>query len=392
MGAEKAFLVFSGGNDRAVLGFLRALRQCSRKAYIVARTRNDRILSTSFRRDVVCVRESHGLDIQVFTACLDRAREAAGGKTLVILPSSEYFNAFLLEHRSRIEAMGCEIPLVDAPVYNLLTNKGSAAAYFASGGVAVPREVAGSIDCVPPVVAKPRNNVSREGLSLYPQLLLDANQVAAFHARHDASAYFFQEYLQGESLYLLLYVPRSGGEAFAWSQRNLLQQPDGKSMLWAEPADLHRSGLATDLTRLLRDAGFWGLGMIEVIRTTDGDVFIEMNPRIWGPIQLVVDQRHPLLRAMIGEALHGDPHYFLETAPACVPSRSRQQYFWCGGLAHTLASFRRPSWHGPRRRPTAAAFAGLRNDVYLRADSWRCFICEMTDALKLAWHRERTKD
>lgn len=391
MGAEKAFLVFSGGNDRAVLGFLRALRQCGRRAYIVARTRNDRILSTSYRRDVVCVRKSHGLDLEIFAACLEKAREAACGKTLVVLPSSEYFNAFLLEHRSRIEAMGCEIPLVDASVYNLLTNKGSASAYFAKGGIEVPREVTGS-DCDPPVVAKPRNNVSHAGLSLYPQLLMDANEVAAFHAQHEASAYFYQEYLQGESLYLLFYVPRRGGKAFAWSQRNLLQQPDGKSMLWAEPADLHRSALAASLIQLVRDAGFWGLGMIEVIRTADRDVFIEMNPRIWGPIQLVVDRRHPLLRAMIGEALLGDPNCFLETAPASVPRRSRRQYFWCGGLAHTLASFRRPSWHGPRRRFIATAFAGLRNDVYLRADSWRCFILEMTDALNLAWHRERTKD
>lgn len=392
MGAEKAFLVFSGGNDRAVLAFLRALGQCGRRAVIVARTLNDRILSTSYRRDVVYVRESHGLDLPVFTACLDRAREAAGGKALVVLPSSEYFNAFLLEHRPLVEAMGCEIPLVDARIYGLLTNKDSASAYFASRGISVPREIVNSTECVPPVVAKPRNNISPDGSSLYPHLLMDARQMAAFHTRHDASSYFFQEYLQGESLYLLFYVPRCGGEAFVWSQRNLLQQPNGKSMLWAEPADLHRSELATGLIDALREAGFWGLGMIELIRTSDRDVFIEMNPRIWGPMQLVVDQHQPLLEAMIGEALHGDPGYFLKTAPASIPRGRRGQYFWCGGLAHTLASHYQPSWHGPRRPLLATAFAGLRNDVYLRADSWRCFIREMTGALHLAWHRERTKD
>ena len=46
----KAFLVFSGGNDRAVLAFLRALRSCGERACVVARTSSDPIFRTSFRQ------------------------------------------------------------------------------------------------------------------------------------------------------------------------------------------------------------------------------------------------------------------------------------------------------------------------------------------------------
>lgn len=375
-GGGKTFLVFSGGNDRAVLGFLRALRLCGERARIVARTPQDRILRTLYRRDVKWIRPGHELSLDIFSDCIRRVRAATGDGALVVLPSTEYFNTFLLRHRREIEAMRCEIPLVDAALYARLTGKLSATAFFASAGLAIPREAPVSDGIELPVVAKPRRNVSATGQSLYPHLLENRGQLETFRRACDAGDYFFQEYVRGDSLYLLFYLSRTGRHDFLWSQRNLLQQPDGKSMLLADRSNFHRSEVAERIVRALRDADFHGIGMVEIIRTPGRDVFIEMNPRIWGPVQFCLDQRQPLVQAFIGEALTGDPLHYAGARTA----RSRKRYFWLGGVLETLRSGRQPVWHTPRQRLLPAVLRNLACDVYLRSDSWRCFLHDLRQA------------
>jgi len=367
---EKSFLVFSGGNDRAVFGFLRALRLCGASAHVVARTEDDRILRSSFRGDVKWVRPTHELSLEIFAEGVRRVRADAGDAAFVVLPSTEYFNTFLLRHRREIEGMGCGIPLVQASLYARLTEKRSAAEFFSTAGLAVPREVRPSAAMEHPVVAKPFRNVSTKGESLYPHLLDNRAEFEAFLAAHDAGDYFFQEYVRGQSLYLLFHLSRADGQDFTWSQRNLLQQPDGKSMLLAEPADFHHTEIAARIIRALRDAGFHGLGMVEMIRTADREVFIEMNPRIWGPVQFCLDQQQSLLQAFIGEALHDDPTRYTDRQ-----SRSRRKrYFWLGGLLETLRAGKRPAWHAASRALFPVILRSLASDVYLRKDSWRCFL------------------
>lgn len=385
---EKSFLVFSGGNDRAVLAFLRALRSCGAHASIVARTNKDRILYTSFRKDVKWIREGHELNLPVFAECVRRVREHTDDQTLVVLPSTEYFNTFLLEHRAEIESMGCEIPLVGRDLYNLLTGKRSSAEYFSAAGFSVPQEVDALAGGSPPLVAKPYQNVSRQGRSLYPHLLMTRETLDFFHVEHLPAEYFFQEYVHGESIYLLFYIARDGRNRFTWSQRNLMQQPDGKSMLLAEAADFHLSPTAGRLADFLSSIGFWGLGMIEIIKSGKREVFIEMNPRIWGPAQFCVDQGQPLLHAFIGDALHNNPYRF-----EAVPRRrwsKRGNYFWLGGLADTLGAGSPPVRHPPKASLSKVVYAALRDDIYLRRDSWKCFLRDLQTTIRLALQRERT--
>lgn len=368
--SEKSFLVFSGGNDRAIIGFLRALRLCGSRAHVIARTQDDRILRSSFRRDVKWVRPTHDLSLEIFSESVRRAHADAGGAMLVVLPSTEYFNTFLLRHRREVEEMGCQIPLVQASLYAQLTEKRSAADFFSTAGLAVPHEVSAPETCNPPIVAKPFLNVSAAGQSLYPHLLDTRAELETFFAAHDAKDYFFQEYVRGDSLYLLFHLSRTGGQDFIWSQRNLLQQPNGKSMLLAKPSDFHGSDTAGRIVRALRSSGFHGLGMVEVIRTPDRDVFIEMNPRIWGPAQFCLDQQQPLLQAFIGEALHDDPTRFTDRRQRLRHKR----YFWMGGLIETLRAGKRPAWHTASRALFPVILRNLASDVYLRKDSWRCFL------------------
>src|SRR3546814_11829587 len=79
----------SGSNDRAVIGFLRALRLCGHRANIVARKADDRILSSDFRDDVKWVRPTHSLSLDVFYESVRRVRSVGETNSLVVLPSSE---------------------------------------------------------------------------------------------------------------------------------------------------------------------------------------------------------------------------------------------------------------------------------------------------------------
>src|SRR3546814_15065228 len=116
-----------------------------------------------------------------------------------------------------------------------------------------------------PILAKPLLNVSATGHSLYPQILNCQTQLEGFMASQDSPDYFYQEYVKGESLYLLFYLSQKEGCDFTWSQRNLIQQPGGKSMLLAEPSSFHDSETAARIVEALRDANFHGLGMVEFI-------------------------------------------------------------------------------------------------------------------------------
>ena len=275
---------------------------------------------------------------------------------------------------------------MDEGRYSTLTGKHTATSLFAAAGIEIPREVT---SVHPPVVAKPLANVTPQGSSRYPLLLVTEAQVVSFRESEQADEYFFQEFVRGESLYLLFYLPRDGTPAFKWSQRNLLQQPGGKSMLMAEPADFHNSRSAARMLDALRRTGFWGLGMIEVIRTADQrDVFIEMNPRIWGPMQFCLDQHQPLVHAFIGEILCGNPKRFLEN---CSTAPRRPQYFWLGGLVRTLASGKQATWHCKPKSRFGVITRAWRSDIYLRSDSWRCFFHELAQALNLAKRSERTE-
>lgn len=372
-------MVLGGGNDRAVIAFLRALRACGRRAFIAARTPADRVLRTQFRRDVAWVRPTDDLDMDVFADCVAHIRSHGFTGTLVVFPSTEYLNTFLLGHRASIEAMGCEIPLVPERLYAQLTGKRSAAAFFAAAGIDPPHEAtAGAAGCAAPVVAKPLANVSASGESLYPHLLATDADVAAFMREHDPGEYFLQEYVHGESHYLLFFLSRDGRTELAWSQRNLLQQPDGKSMLLAEASDFHRSGTARRILSALRDVGFHGLGMVEVMRAPGRDVFIEMNPRIWGPAQFCLDQRQPLLQSFIGDVLEDDATRY---AGLGAPPR-RQRYFWLGGTVAAYRAGHRPAWHATPRSFVGTVLGNLGSDVYLRRDSWRCFLYDLAIAIR----------
>jgi hypothetical protein len=375
---SRQFLVFSGSNDRAVIAFLRAANRCRAKVSVVAMSTDDIVHKSAYAHQVVMTRDSKSLTIELFTRWVTAVREIVGGCELVIFPSSEYLNTFLLRNRAAIEGLGCLVPLVEEDIYRLVTNKSTSGSLFARHGAIRPREIPSS-DVKPPVVAKPRANIDLSGRALYPHLIFNKTDLERFHAAESASEFFFQEWVGGPSFYLLLYLPPCGAPPLSTSQENLVQQPGGKSMLFARQASIHESPVLASSLAALRDIRFHGLCMIEFISRSGQMYFIELNPRPWGPIQFCEDLGVPMLEAFIADWT-GKPR------PTSRARTGRTYYAWFGGLVDTVLSKGRLATHGGAKINVKLIGLALKNDIYLRRDTWRCFVHELWTAISRPFH------
>lgn len=361
------FLIFSGHNGRALVAFCRELTAMRAGFSIIAAGPDDPILRTTYRRQVAACRSTRALTLDDIERCLAAVRERHPADRYVVCPSSEFLNHFLLEHRAWLSERGCEVPLVDRALYQQVTNKASFRELCRQAGLPVPAIVdpdAGRF----PFVAKPRVNINAAGTSLYPILMFsEADRATARERLGDGRDYYFEDYIAGPSYYLLFYFPTDpSAEVFAWSQRNILQQAQGKSMVCAVSDTLHSSPTGARVRGLLRGIGFSGLAMVEVIERGGEYFVIEMNPRLWGPLQLLRNARVDLIKAFVEDRLCGR----IETAD---PRAGRPaSYLWIGGVRDGM------TWHAPKPRfPFLSLATRLSSDVHLRPDTIGIFIDEL---------------
>ena len=359
-------VLFSGYNERAIVALSRELAAMRAPFSIVAASDRDPIFRTAYRTQVAATRSVAALDPEDLDRCLLQIQAGHPASRYVIAPSSEFLNQHILAHRTWFAERRCEIPLVDAQCYARVTNKASFRALCVSAGIAVPPP-ADPRDGIFPCVAKPKINITPAGRSLYPALFYSKEdwirQRDALGALDD---YYFEALVDGPSYYLLYHLPADpAAPVFSWSQRNLLQQPGGKSILLAVSDTLHTTAISQRMISMLRGAGFHGLAMVEVIRDGAGYVAIELNPRLWGPLQLLRNAGSHLIRAFLEETLYGA---VTEADPAAGHAAS---YLWLGGLRPGM------TWHGARPRlPWLTLGSRLAGDVYLHPDTIGLFVAE----------------
>lgn len=372
---SRAFLLFSGSNDRAVFALLRAFKACGSRCWVVARNRDDKILRSAYRDLVITIRDGDELSVPVIERLIARVRDVVHEDELVVVPSSEYLNTFLLGlDREDLRArLGCELPLVEHDLYMALTNKSSATELVAAAGIRVPTRKGRFHPSELPLVAKPSQNIGHDGVLRYPILLRTRAELEEFMARADVEEYFAQEFIHGRSEYLLAYFARSG-EIFLASQVNLAQQPHGKSVVLSMTSEFRHDPVSGRLIDMLRALGFHGFAMVEFIVDSKGPCFIEINPRPWGPLQLCLDHACGIVEAFIGDTMHGEPKRF-ERMWKKKPAQAR--YLWLGGMMSVWARHEGLRWDPSLRLRTTHIVGCLPSDVYLGFDTWRVLLLEM---------------
>jgi predicted ATP-grasp superfamily ATP-dependent carboligase len=362
------YVIFSGANERAIIAICRSFWERSVACSVVARPGADLLQLTRFSVWIDAVRTVDRLDLNDMLSAVALLRHKFVGERLVFLPTSESVIRVLLEHRIQFEAAGLEIPLVSKTVYQQVSDKHSFLSLASNFGVPLPPVVDIPTADNLPLVAKPRCELQAgSSRKLYPELLFSSADLQRFEKNCPREEYFFQRYLDGNSYYYLAYFPQDG-EPLVRYQRNLLQQPNGKSIIAAQLCPCPDERTRDALVRALRSVGFFGFVMIEVMELNGVFYLIEANPRFWGPFELAL--KAGFLPDFIVEG-GGDMDCKLDA-----------RYFWSGGLLSAWAEAGTPRSYLAKRLGLLEALSFLVADIYLRIDTRRLLAREWWRALR----------
>lgn len=354
-------VIFSGYNQRAVIAFIRTLKKNRIEDYvIIASSEDDSILKTAYRDKVYYVRKKKQLDSQEIFGVLTEL--GSNCEDMLIAPSTEALNRFLLENRRELEAIGCIIPLVDSALYEKISDKESFYELCRSRGLKVPSIIEGCNDTWPmPFVAKPKRYTASDGKQYAPVIVYDEEQKKRFLNNYNCDDFDIQEFVTGRSLYLFYYFPKDGSP-LRFSQENICQQPGGKSILLAVPSDIHNLSIADEYERLFVGEGYRGMVMVEVRQSGQDYYMIEANPRFWGPSQLCVDSGVNYFEAFLK-----DYGITIEDAGAY---NADAKYMWLSGFNGEPETDNECVWHGDGFEmylKNKQAF--LAYDIYSREDT-----------------------
>ncbi|MCX6307671.1 MAG: hypothetical protein NTY32_02180 [Bacteroidia bacterium] len=335
---QKAFLIFSGYNQRAVVAFCREATRLRVPFCILANSDEDTILKTSYKDHVYAIRSEKLLIKADLDACIVKTKAATNFTDFVILPSSEFLVRFFLENRAYYQRLNCTIPLVSSELYAKISDKYSFGKLCEANGLLLPMEFENPENLSFPFVAKPRlyfsNNNAR---TLNPFLILSERDWNDFLQKEDTGAFYYQEFIDGSCYYLLCYLSLTQKDV-CYSQKNLVQQAGGKSMIVAQSSDIHHLPIAHKYVGMLKKEGFEGLIMIELKKKGDEFVMIEANPRLWGPSQLFVDAGVPIFEAFIQ-----DQGFEIHTSGRSEIKES--MYFWHGGIVEDRKNGKEIAYH-----------------------------------------------
>jgi len=323
----------SGFNIRAVIAISRYCFLRNIPLHLATINKKDKIYLTKYIENVFIERTSPSLDVTEFLQWISNLRKKYGYKKVLIAPSSEFFNRFLLANRDVIEVAGGVIPLVNKSLYERISDKHSFADLCINHGILVPAEFAKPPSEFP-FVAKPLNYSSINDRQLKPYLLYNEKNWLEFSKAEEVSDFYYQEYIYGHSIYLLMYISRNG-TVTKYSQENLIQQACGGSIILAKGHDFHESDEAEKYIAMLRDVKYFGLIMIEVrfCQKTNRYIMIEANPRVWGPMQFLIDNNIDLF----GELFRDFFNINIESDNSV--ENVYDYYFWSGGMSSINSPF-----------------------------------------------------
>ena len=363
-------LIFSGYNQRAVIAFLRTLKNNKISSYgIIASSGADTILKTEYASKVIYIRKNKQLSLKEICMVIDAQRRTKNIDNFFIVPSTEALNRFLLEYRQVLEKYECIIPLVEKKLYESISDKETFCEVCKEYDLCVPELTKFGVKYKNPIVAKPKKYFASDGKVYSPIIIKNEKDFKEFRDICNQSDFMYQEYINGESYYLLYYFTRDG-KAYRFSQKNYMQQNGGKSILAAVSDDLHlRSNIVDKYEKMFLKIGFYGFVMVEVREQKDKYTMIEANPRFWGPSQLFCDAGYNLFEFFLQE------YGFLQEI-SLKTVNYQEKYFWSGGL--TNSSFEEEyMWFGNGKEVVEKNIAAyFEKDIYKRQDTIDLYYAE----------------
>ncbi|MGY6743456.1 MAG: hypothetical protein ACXIUQ_12030 [Cecembia sp.] len=321
-------LIYSGSNDRAIIAFCRYAEKAKINYLIIANGEDDIIFQTSYRKKVFIVRSRNVLTIDTLLEHIKIAKAKFFSGDLFILPSTEFLNRFLLEHQEILLTKNVSFGLCERELYASISDKYQFAELCKKYSINIPFEYSIKPKKYPYVIKSKKYFSENKMVSEKPAIIKSPEDEIKFISKFNNEEAFFQEYIEGESFYLLFYFFKDGRYS-VYSQRNLIQQHDGGSMILCRSDDCHTDlDLVNPYLELFVKEGFFGLVMVEIKKFKGQYYMIEANPRLWGPSQLILDSEMDLFDCFAKENN-------LSRISTTSAYKIGTWYFWSGGLAKT---------------------------------------------------------
>lgn len=371
MKQRKGIIVFSGFNQRAVLAFIRTLSNLKMQYAIIAKSPDDTMLLSCYGDAVIAIRNTERLLLEDVLRCVKMVKSQMPWDNYVIAPTSEGLNRFLLKNRQIFEKENIIIPLVNEPLYQKISDKYSFSTLCKINNICVPDEYSDLSNLRLPFVAKPKKYFNAYNEILSPILIFTEEEKSSFLNKYEYDDFYYQEYIAGKSFYLLYYFDRAGG-IFKFSQENMAQQSNGKSIVAAVSANIHESELSLVYEEMFKSLGFRGFVMIEVRKCCDEYFMIEANPRFWGPSQLFVDAKKNFFEVFLFDYAVIDEYVNFD-----MENLQKTRYFWYGGMVQMYKEKKELMYYISDVITEKELSFWLLQDVYMREDSLAIFKDEL---------------
>lgn len=366
----RSVLVFSGHNQRAVIAFCRYATQEGISFDIVANGSMDSIYNSDYAAEVIAIRQKNKLDLkEIFHFC-NLSKEKNKTNEILILPSTEFLNRVLLKHRAQLEKYNVYIGLCKEEIYSLISDKLSFSNLSRLYNIPIPQEFS-EIPKTFPFVIKPKK-YSKGFTNVFekPILVFSEEDLENLKDFEDFSDYYFQEYIEGHSYYLLYHFSQNE-TVVAYSQENLIQQDEGGSIILARSSDIHEKPISNLFIELFQNIKFNGLVMVEVKFDGEKYVMIEANPRFWGPSQLILDSGMMLFDMFSLENK-------LKSEITNRKYKVGEYYFWSGGINSNLKNQKKTKFYNFSEFQFFWEYDLLmKNDIYLRKDTLTIYLNEV---------------
>lgn len=209
---KKAVVIFSGYNQRAIISFCRVACKQNIPLIIIAKSDTDTILCSKYKNYVKHIRTNLKLDLSYIKSILMEIKKNEDFDEYLILPNSEALNRFVLENKEELKELNFITPLVDKNTYYLISNKHEFGYLCINNNIRVPKELDfNEIDSFP-VVIKPKRYFTSDGRIVPPQIVKDEIDLNEFISKDKnfIKDFYIQEYIGGESYYLLYYFCKDG--------------------------------------------------------------------------------------------------------------------------------------------------------------------------------------
>lgn len=352
---KKSIIIMSKYNIRAVIAFLRVCNKNNIDFHIIACGEDDPILKTEYRNKVDVIRHDNDIE-KMFDIAVEIRKKHKLDKAFFI-PTSEYLNRYLLNNREKLENEGIIIPLVNRNLYEKISNKYTFRQMCSDNNIPVTKQYNCIDDALFPCILKP---ISYDDYAGKPILITKAED----YKNEYEGKFYIEEYLSGDSFYLLYYFKKNG-EYLSYSQKNIMQQPNGKSMIMSKTSNIHNKQIANQYAKMLKDNNYIGLIMIEIKEKNNNYYLIEANPRLWGPSQLTVDSNmmffENYLNDMGFEIENCNENEFIDST-----------YFWEDGICDSLDKI---TYYSYSSQDLIAEYDSIRKfDIYNREDTRKLFI------------------